>query len=62
MQPHFVPANCRFETDDLEKEWLWTKPFDFIYGRMLASSLSDPEAFVKNAFKYIPSCSAHPPI
>ncbi|KAG5800315.1 hypothetical protein H9Q69_000613 [Fusarium xylarioides] len=50
IQPPFVPPNCSFEIDDLEKEWTWTTPFDFIFSRMMTGSFSDPEAIAKKAF------------
>jgi hypothetical protein len=46
-----VPPNCAFETDDIEKEWVWSKPFDFIFSRMLGGSLADPQGFIQRAFK-----------
>ncbi|EMT71448.1 hypothetical protein FOC4_g10009948, partial [Fusarium odoratissimum] len=49
IQPPFVPPNCSFEIDDLEKEWTWTTPFDFIFSRMMTGSFSDPETIAKKA-------------
>ncbi|KAK7420704.1 hypothetical protein QQZ08_010285 [Neonectria magnoliae] len=45
-----VPPNCSFEADDVEKEWTWTAPFDFIFDRILAGSLVSYEEFIKKAF------------
>ncbi|KAF4454408.1 hypothetical protein F53441_3034 [Fusarium austroafricanum] len=50
IQPPFVPPNCTFEIDDLEKEWTWKTPFDFIFSRMMAGSFSSPEAMAKKAY------------
>lgn len=50
VQPSMVPPNCTFEIDDLEKEWTWTKPFDFIFGRVMVGSFVDPETVFKQAF------------
>ncbi|KAJ3956865.1 hypothetical protein N0V92_006579 [Colletotrichum tropicale] len=33
IQPTYVPPNCAFEVDDVEKEWTWSQPFDFILCR-----------------------------
>lgn len=33
IQPAYVPPNCVFEVDDVDKEWTWTQPFDFILCR-----------------------------
>lgn len=51
LTPASVPPNCCFETDDIEKEWLWKRPFDFIFCRMLAGSLADTQAFIQKAYK-----------
>ncbi|KAF5689436.1 methyltransferase domain-containing protein [Fusarium globosum] len=51
IQPDMVPPNCIFEIDDLEKEWTFKHPFDFIFIRsMIASFKSWPDIFSK-AFK-----------
>lgn len=47
-----MPPNCRFEIDDLEKEWTWNKPFDFIYARCMEGSFADPEKIIEQAYKY----------
>ncbi|KAK1983175.1 S-adenosyl-L-methionine-dependent methyltransferase [Colletotrichum cereale] len=35
IQSCFVPLNSSFEVDDVEKEWTWKEPFDFIFIRNL---------------------------
>ncbi|KAI0121010.1 methyltransferase domain-containing protein [Xylariales sp. AK1849] len=46
IQPEYVPANCRFEIDDAEDEWVFTHKFDYIHGRYLCAFLSDcPKLF-----------------
>ncbi|KIH87705.1 methyltransferase domain containing protein [Sporothrix brasiliensis 5110] len=50
IQPEFVPPNCSFEVDDIEKEWTWTKPFDFIWWRALLGCFSDAQAMVQKCF------------
>ncbi|KAK1855677.1 TAM domain methyltransferase [Colletotrichum chrysophilum] len=43
-----VPPNYSFEVDDVEKEWTWTAPFDFIFIRaMIASFKSWPDMIAK---------------
>ncbi|QPC70710.1 hypothetical protein HYE68_001462 [Fusarium pseudograminearum] len=51
IQPPFVPPNCTFEIDDLEKEWTWKQPFDFIFCRMMTGSFSDPQAMAHKAYE-----------
>jgi trans-aconitate methyltransferase len=46
-----VPPNCYFEVDDYESDWSFSRPFDFIHGRVLTGSVRDyPELFrrIKN--------------
>ncbi|AEO60277.1 hypothetical protein MYCTH_103164 [Thermothelomyces thermophilus ATCC 42464] len=51
IQPSFVPPNLTFYIDDLEEDWDFREPFDFIYGRMLAGALTDWPGFVQRAFE-----------
>jgi SAM-dependent methyltransferase len=53
IQPLFVPPNCQFEVDDLEKEWTWTKPFDYIFSRMMVGSFADWNAYVQQAYDHL---------
>ena len=48
-----VPPNCYFEIDDLEKEWTWDRPFDFIFARMMAGSFTDNGAVVQKAYEHL---------
>ncbi|TLS30966.1 hypothetical protein PpBr36_02811 [Pyricularia pennisetigena] len=47
IQPSFgglaesVPPNVTFYVDDIEAEWTFSQPFDFIYMRMLSASIAD---------------------
>ncbi|KAH6621684.1 S-adenosyl-L-methionine-dependent methyltransferase [Chaetomium sp. MPI-SDFR-AT-0129] len=50
VQPEFVPPNCSFEIDDLEKYWTWTKPFDFIFSRFMTGSFADNAAIVRKVY------------
>jgi hypothetical protein len=45
-----VPANCQFEVDDAEDEWLYAQKFDFIHGRAMAFCFKDPAAVFQKAF------------
>ncbi|KAH8646704.1 S-adenosyl-L-methionine-dependent methyltransferase [Xylariales sp. PMI_506] len=46
IQPEYVPANCRFEIDDAEDEWVFTYKFDYIHGRYMCAFLTDfPKLF-----------------
>ncbi|WYZ38341.1 hypothetical protein EsH8_III_000255 [Colletotrichum jinshuiense] len=50
IQPGFVPPNCQFEIDDIEKEWTWSEPFDFIFARSMNGSFANRAEFIANAF------------
>ncbi|KAF9874720.1 methyltransferase domain-containing protein [Colletotrichum karsti] len=53
IQPRYLPPNCYFELDDLEKEWTWDTPFDFILARNMGGSFSDWEASIKQAYEHL---------
>ncbi|KAF6825454.1 hypothetical protein CPLU01_10248 [Colletotrichum plurivorum] len=48
--PEFVPPNVRFEIDDLEEDWTFSKPFDYIFSRMMNSSINDWARFIQQAY------------
>ncbi|KAK1727242.1 methyltransferase domain-containing protein [Colletotrichum acutatum] len=50
IQPVYVPANCRFEIDDLEEEWTWTELFDFIMIRSMVGSFKSWSDTIKQAY------------
>ncbi|KAK4671769.1 Putative protein of unknown function [Podospora comata] len=50
VQPDFIPPNCSFEIDDLEKEWTWSKKFDFIISRFMTGSFADNASIVKKVY------------
>ncbi|PGH06904.1 hypothetical protein GX51_02149 [Blastomyces parvus] len=48
IQPTWVPPNCQFQIDDVEKPWSYSKRFDFIHGRGLAGSIANwPSLFAR---------------
>ncbi|KAK7429436.1 hypothetical protein QQZ08_004028 [Neonectria magnoliae] len=51
LQDSLVPPNCKFEIDDLEKEWTWKIPFDYVFSRMMTGSFASPEAMTKKVFE-----------
>ncbi|KAJ3542738.1 hypothetical protein NM208_g3939 [Fusarium decemcellulare] len=51
IQPSLVPPNCNFELDDLEKDWTWSSPFDFIFARVMTGCFTDMQAFVHKAYE-----------
>ncbi|TGZ77302.1 S-adenosyl-L-methionine-dependent methyltransferase [Ascodesmis nigricans] len=52
-QPALTYPNVFFETDDLEKEWLWEKGyFNFIHSRMLGTSIKDWGRYTEQMFDH----------
>ena len=52
---HFsVPPNLTFEIDDIEKEWTWSRKFDYIFCRMMAGSFANVSRVLKQAYEYLP--------
>ncbi|KAF6803746.1 methyltransferase domain-containing protein [Colletotrichum sojae] len=45
-----VPLNVTFEVDDLEDEWIFSRPFDYIHSRMISGSIADWRAYLQNCF------------
>ncbi|OAL30015.1 hypothetical protein AYO22_01921 [Fonsecaea multimorphosa] len=50
IQPTHVPPNCSFEIDDVEQEWTWSFPFDYIFSRFM--SLFDPDPLPMRLFQW----------
>lgn len=50
-----MPPNCYFEVDDYESEWDFSRPFDFIHGRGLESTIKDNVEFFKRALRNLKS-------
>ncbi|KAF6825897.1 methyltransferase domain-containing protein [Colletotrichum plurivorum] len=48
--PAFTPPNVKFEVDDLEEPWLYSRPFDYIHSRMMNGSVNDWDAYAKKIY------------
>ncbi|KXH60988.1 methyltransferase domain-containing protein [Colletotrichum salicis] len=53
VQPDLVPANCSFEIDDLELDWPWEQPFDYIFSRSAAGSWSDFRTMIQRVYDHL---------
>ncbi|GKT42096.1 putative methyltransferase tdiE [Colletotrichum spaethianum] len=42
--------NVRFEIDDVEEEWTWSRPFDYIHSRVMTASIGDWEVYLRNCY------------
>ncbi|KAF6831670.1 methyltransferase domain-containing protein [Colletotrichum musicola] len=50
VEPCFVPPNVTFEVDDLEEEWTFSRPFDFIHSRVMSSSIDDWKLYLRRCY------------
>ncbi|KAK1600367.1 methyltransferase domain-containing protein [Colletotrichum navitas] len=48
--PGYVPPNVKFEIDDVEEEWTWTQPFDYINSRAMTASINNWEAYLRQCY------------
>ncbi|KAK1580171.1 S-adenosyl-L-methionine-dependent methyltransferase [Colletotrichum navitas] len=53
IQPEFVPPNVKFEVDDIEDSWTYTRPFDYIHSRMMNSSICKWEEYLRQSYKHL---------
>ncbi|KAF9870315.1 hypothetical protein CkaCkLH20_12162 [Colletotrichum karsti] len=51
--PEFIPPNVKFEIDDIEEDWTWSRPFDYIHSRFMNSSISDWRAYIQKAYNHL---------
>jgi SAM-dependent methyltransferase len=50
-QAPFVPANVRFEIDDVEDPWVYPAKFDWIFSRYMAASIHDWPKLMSQIFE-----------
>ncbi|KAL6363212.1 hypothetical protein LRP88_02620 [Fusarium phalaenopsidis] len=49
-----VPPNCRFELDDIEREWTWKEDsFDFVFARDLLLAIRDWPALIDQTYTHL---------
>ncbi|KAH6970678.1 S-adenosyl-L-methionine-dependent methyltransferase [Ilyonectria sp. MPI-CAGE-AT-0026] len=51
IQPSFVPPNVRFIIDDIDEEWKYSQPFDYIHSRMMNFSIQNWPAYFANVYE-----------
>ncbi|KAL1980829.1 hypothetical protein VTN96DRAFT_3483 [Rasamsonia emersonii] len=51
IQPTMVPPNVKFLVDDIESQWVYDKPFDFIHARFLAISIKNYKKLLQQAYE-----------
>ncbi|KAF2008623.1 S-adenosyl-L-methionine-dependent methyltransferase [Aaosphaeria arxii CBS 175.79] len=52
VQPENVPPNLNFEVDDLEKEWTFSRKFDYIHCQLMIGAFQDWPRFFDQAFQH----------
>ncbi|KAH7174524.1 S-adenosyl-L-methionine-dependent methyltransferase [Fusarium flagelliforme] len=51
IQPSVVPPNVEFQVDDMEDEWTFSEPFDYIYCRFMTVSFANWPRFFEQSFE-----------
>ena len=46
-----VPPNVEFYVDDIEEQWNFHSPFDFVYFRMMTGSIKDWPKALRQAYE-----------
>jgi len=50
VQTNLVPPNLQFEVDDIEQDWAYSSPFDYIHGRYLNGAVRDWPRLMRQAY------------
>ncbi|KIL94374.1 hypothetical protein FAVG1_02937 [Fusarium avenaceum] len=50
IQPGFVPPNLSFVIDDIEDDWTYNQPFDYIHSRFMTSSIANWTDYLTKCF------------
>ncbi|KAL6406919.1 hypothetical protein AUP68_09735 [Ilyonectria robusta] len=50
-QPEFIPPNLRFEIDDIDEDWTYSQPFDYIHSRMMNVSVKNWPEYLRKIFE-----------
>ena len=53
VQPQYVPDNCEFIVDDIEYEWTYERPFDYIHGRFLSMGIRDWSRVFQQSYQHL---------
>ncbi|KAF3806677.1 putative methyltransferase tdiE [Colletotrichum gloeosporioides] len=59
-QPDFVVPNVKFEIDDIEEEWTYSQPFDYIHSRFMTSSISSWKEYLTKCYELCTRPLRHP--
>lgn len=51
MSDFSVPPNVRFEVDDVEEEWTYSQPFEYIHSRFMTAAIDDWDKYIKRCYE-----------
>ncbi|KAH7132725.1 S-adenosyl-L-methionine-dependent methyltransferase [Dactylonectria macrodidyma] len=51
IQPDFIPPNVRFLIDDIDEDWDYSEPFDYIHSRMMNFSVQNWTDYLRKIFQ-----------
>ncbi|WYZ44745.1 hypothetical protein EsH8_VIII_000061 [Colletotrichum jinshuiense] len=49
-QPEFTYSNVKFEIDDIDEDWTYSQPFDYIHSRMMTSSIANWREYLQKCY------------
>ncbi|KAK7398131.1 hypothetical protein QQX98_012495 [Neonectria punicea] len=50
IQPVFVPPNVEFNIDDIDEQWTYSQPFDYIHSRMMNFSIQNWPEYLRKIY------------
>lgn len=55
IQPNYVPANCRFEVDDAEDDWIYSpsRRFDYVHLRLMFHTFTNHRRVIDSALEHL---------
>ncbi|KAL6407629.1 hypothetical protein AUP68_08649 [Ilyonectria robusta] len=53
IQPSFVPPNLTFQIDDIEDDWTYSTPFDYIHSSFMTASIANWTEFLRKCFNHL---------
>lgn len=55
IQPDYVPANCRFEVDDAEDDWIYSpsRKFDYVHLRLMFHTFTNHRRVIDSALEHL---------
>ncbi|KAM6513210.1 hypothetical protein FALCPG4_015668 [Fusarium falciforme] len=51
IQPSFVPPNVQFLIDDIDQEWEYSEPFDYIHSRMMNFCVQNWRVYLRQIYQ-----------